>query len=153
MSRGPQPAVLAWLLDADPAIRWQVLRDVAGAPAGEVGTERDRVATSGWGAQLLALQAPDGQWDGGTYWPGHDDGTAGQPWTATTYTLLLLRDFGLHPDSPQARRAVSLVRDNCRWEEGGQPFFDGEVEACVNGMTVALGAYFGQDVDVIVKRL
>jgi hypothetical protein len=144
---------LDWLLDSDPAIRWQVLRDLADAGAQDVATERERVATSGCGARLLALQGANGPWDGGTYWPAHDDDPDGQPWTATTYSLLLLREFGLPPASREARRAISLVRDNCRWEEGNQHFFDGEVEPCINGMAVALGAYFGENVDKVVDRL
>lgn len=77
-----------------------------------------------------------------------------QPWTATTYSLLLLRDFGINPRSEPMRRTVTPVRDNCRWEEGGQRYLDGEVEPCINGMTVALGAYyFGQDVDCVISRL
>ncbi|ADX74887.1 hypothetical protein Asphe3_37980 [Pseudarthrobacter phenanthrenivorans Sphe3] len=145
--------VLDWLLDSDPAVRWQVLRDLAVASPEEVAAERKRVATHSWGARLLALQEAGGQWDGGTYWPSHDDDPEGQPWTATTYTLLLLREFGLDPASQEARHAISLVKANSRWEEGGQPFFEGEVEPCINGMTVALGAYFGEDVDAVVDRL
>lgn len=146
--------VLDWLLDSDPSIRWQVLRDLTDAPAEEVHAERLRVATEGWGARLLALQGDDGQWDGGTYFPSQfDESENGQPWTATTYSLLLLRDFGLEPGGDEARRAVKLVRQNSRWEEGGQRFFDGEVEPCVNGMAVALGAYFGENVDGVVARL
>ena len=144
---------LAWLLDSDPSIRWQVLRDLADATAAEVAAERDKVATTGWGARLLALQGSDGQWDGGTYWPAHDDDPDGQPWTATTYSLVLLREFGLVPASREARRAIKLVRDNSRWEEGNQAFFDGEVEPCINGMAVAIGAYFGENVDKVVDRL
>jgi hypothetical protein len=118
--------VLDWLLDSDPAIRWQVLRDLTGAPASEVRAERARVATEGWGARLLALQDKNGQWDGGTYYPSpFDDSEDGQPWTATTYSLLLLRDFGLDPRSDEARNAVALVRENSRWEEGDQRFFEG----------------------------
>lgn len=170
--------VLEWLLDSDPSIRWQALRDLAGAPADVVAAERTRVATEGWGARLLALRGHDGQWAGGAYFPaqaappgfelpneadasdgqggsgGHeapDDGS--QPWTATTYSLLQLRDFGADPASDQMRRTVALVRENCRWEEGGQPYFTGEVEPCINGMTVGLGAYFDQEVDGLVARL
>lgn len=145
--------VLDWLLDSDPAIRWQVLRDLADASPDEVLKERKRVATQGWGARLLGLQGADGQWDGGTYWPAYDDDPDGQPWTATTYSLLLLRDFGLLPGSPEAQDAVSLVRENSRWEEGNQLFFQGEAEPCINGMTVTLGAYFSEDVDSVVERL
>lgn len=148
-------SVQAWLLDSDPAIRWQVLRDLEDAPAEAVSAERDRVATEGWGAALLARRDDDGQWAGGACFPANfewSDGV-GQPWTSTLPSLALLRDFGLDPTSTQAVEAVALVRDNCRWEYDGSPFFEGEVEACINGRTVALGAYFGQDVDAIVGRL
>ena len=147
-------AVLDWLLDSDPSIRWQVMRDLTDEPADVVAAERAKVATEGWGARLLALQEPGGQWDGGTYQPGWADPYVFVPaWTSTTYTLLLLRDLGLDPESEQARRAVALVRDNSRWEHDGQHFFEGEVEACINGMAVAIGAYFGEDVSGIVERL
>ncbi|MGE5828537.1 MAG: hypothetical protein ACM30G_09275 [Micromonosporaceae bacterium] len=146
--------MIDWLLDSDPAIRWQVLRDLTGAPTGEVLAERARVATEGWGARLLARQGPDGQWDGGTYFPSpFDRSEEGQPWTATTHTLALLRACGLDPDSEPARRAVALVRENSRWEEGNQRYFDGEVEPCINGTAVAIGAYFGENVEGIVARL
>ncbi len=151
--------VLEWLLDSDPAIRWQVLRDLADAPSEVVAAERARVATEGWGARLLALQGEDGQWAGGALFParransGNGEQPKGQPWTATAYSLVLLHDFGVDPQCDKVRRAVAQVRENCRWEHAGQPFFGGEVEPCINGMTVALGAYFHQDVDAVVARL
>ncbi|HEY4668743.1 MAG TPA: hypothetical protein VIH05_03110, partial [Tepidiformaceae bacterium] len=112
--------VLDWLLDSDPAIRWQVLRDLVHAPAEVVAAERARVATEGWGARLLDLQGEDGQWAGGACFPGgyfdqpHDDDY--QPWTSTLPTLQLLHDFGIDPDAERVRRAVAQVRDGCRWE-------------------------------------
>ncbi|HKN97545.1 MAG TPA: squalene cyclase, partial [Pseudonocardiaceae bacterium] len=114
-----------------------------------------RVAVAGWGARLLAARDADGQWAGGACFPGdfRGDFSGGQPWTSTFPTLTLLRDLGVDPSAPQVRDAVALVRDNCRWEHAGQPFFAGEVEPCINGRTVALGAYFGVAVDDIVKRL
>jgi hypothetical protein len=147
--------VFDWLLDADPAIRWQALRDLADAPADVVAAERARVATEGWGARLLALRDPDGQWAGGACFPARDrrPEVPGQPWISTLPTLALLREFGLPPDSAAARETVALVREHCRWEHAGQRFFDGEVEPCINGRTVAVGAYFGEDVGGIVRRL
>jgi hypothetical protein len=147
--------VLDWLLESDPALRWQVLRDLTDSSAGEVAAERARVAVEGWGGRLLALRDSDGQWAGGACFPAdfRGDFSAGQPWTSTFPTLTLLRDFGVDPNAEQMREAVGLVRDNCRWEHAGQPFFTGEVEPCINGRTVALGAYFGVDVDSIVVRL
>jgi hypothetical protein len=142
-----------WLLDADPAIRWQVLQDLTDAPDDVVAAERARVATEGWGARLLALRDPDGQWAGGSFFPARGPVGEGQPWTATFFTLVTLRDLGLDPDSDAARETVALVRENSRWDHDGQRFFDGEVEPCINGRTVALGAYFGEDVDGIVARL
>lgn len=147
-------SVLDWLLDSDPAIRWQVLRDLAGAPPEIVAVERSRVANEGWGARILALQGEDGQWAGGALFPAQRaESGSGQPWTATAYSLVLLRDFGADPRSDKLRRAVAKVRENCRWEHAGQAFFSGEVEPCINGMTVVLGAYFGQDVGSVVDRL
>jgi len=128
--------VTEWLLDADPAIRWQVMRDLTDESADVVAAERARVATEGWGARLLALQGDDGQWGGGTYSP---------KWISTTYTLLLLRLLGLDPASDEARAAVDRVRERVRWQRRSSgPFFAGETETCVNSMVVALGAYFGE---------
>jgi hypothetical protein len=149
--------VLEWLLDADPAIRWQVLRDLTDAPADLVATARARVASEGWGARLLALQGDDGQWAGGALFPARwatsGEDTRPQPWTATAYSLVSLYDFGIDPGCDAVRRAIAGVRRHCRWEHAGQPFFEGEVEPCINGMVVVLGTYFQQDVDPIVERL
>jgi hypothetical protein len=149
--------VLDWLLDSDPAIRWQALRDLGDAPTDVVAAERARVATEGWGSRLLALQGEDGQWAGGACFPAQSsnwrDEGQGQPWTATLPTLQLLHDFGVDPCSDRVRRAVALVKEGCRWEHAGQPFFSGEVEPCITGRTVTLGTYFDQDVDGVVARL
>jgi hypothetical protein len=144
---------VAWLLDGDPAIRWQVMRDLTDQPADAVAAERARVAHEGSGARLLALRDADGQWAGGAYFPASRPSGPGQPWTATQWALVLLKDLGLDPDGPEARETVALVRDNCRWEYAGERYFDGEVEPCINGRTVGVGAYFGEDVTGIVDRL
>ncbi len=157
MSSAQSVTVIDLLLDSDPAIRWQVMRDLTGAPRKQVAAERAGVAREGWGARLLGLQGEDGQWAGGACFPSpsiyQSVKDQGQPWISTLPTLQLLYDFGVDPSSDRVRRAVALVRDNCRWEHAGQPFFSGEVEPCINGRTVALGTYFGQDVDGIVARL
>lgn len=149
--------MISWLLDSDPAIRWQVLRDLLDAPERQWRAERARVASSGWGARLLAVEDADGQWAGGAFVPADfsypEWEQVGQPWTATAFALDQLREFGLDPGSGPARRAVRLVGANSRWDEGGQRFFDGEVEECINGRTVASGAYFGVDVAPIVEGL
>jgi hypothetical protein len=150
---------LDWLLGSDPSIRWQTLRDLSDATADVLESERAKVATDGWGARLLSLQGDDGLWEGGALFPGRNgqplpwDRSEGQPWNATAYSLVQLQEFGVDPNDERVRRAVALVRDNCRWENDGQPFFEGEVEPCINGMVVGLGAYFGQDVDGVVSRL
>jgi hypothetical protein len=142
--------VIDWLLDSDPAIRWQVMRDLLDAPADEVAAERARVATEGAGAQLLALQPTDGAW-GGTAW--------NRGWNSTMHILWLLRQLGLDPASAEAQRAIGLVRDRVTWQGAGppecdsNPFFAGEVEPCINGQVATAGAYFGQDVRGIVDRL
>src|SRR5215210_537355 len=147
---GRSVTVVDWLLDSDPSVRWQVLRDLTDAPAEKVAAERARVATEGAGARLLALQAADGRW-GGAAW--------NRGWDSTMHVLSLLREFGLDPASDEADRAVGLVRDHVTWEGCGppecdrNPFFAGEVEPCINGQVAAVGAYFGQDVRGIVDRL
>jgi hypothetical protein len=147
--------VIEWLLDADPAIRWQVMRDLTEAAPDEVAAERARVAVEGWGAHLLALQGIDGRWDGGTYRPGWVDESKPffDAWTATHFSLQLVRDFGLEPDSPEAGRAISPVREHVRWQANDALYFEGETEPCINGIALANGAYFGETVDGIVERL
>ncbi|WP_375691997.1 squalene cyclase [Pseudooceanicola sp. LIPI14-2-Ac024] len=149
--------VIDWLMQGDPAIRWQVMRDLFDAPEADWQAERARVETHGWGARLLACQDSDGLWAGGAFAPADFDWSTiqaeGQPWTATTFALTQLRDFGLDPGSERAAATVDLVGRNAKWEEGGQPFWQGEVEECINGRTVADGAYFGVDVAPIVARL
>jgi len=146
--------VIGWLLAGDPAIRWQVLRDLAGAPAGEVAAERERVERDGWGARLLAVEDADGLWAGGACFPGdYAGGEEGQPWTATMHTLQTLELLGLDPESQAARRAIGLVAENGRWEHAGQRYFDGEVEPCINGRTIETGAYFGVEVGPVVERI
>ena len=144
----PNRSVIQWLLDSDPSIRWQVMRDLTDAPDEEVASERAKVATEGWGARLLAHQGADGSWAGAAWNRG---------WNSTMHVLMLLRDMGLDPASGQARRAVGLVRDRVTWqgwaEYDGNPFFAGEVEPCINGQVGAVGAYFRQDVRGIVDRL
>lgn len=144
-----------WLLDSDPSIRWQVLRDLVGAPSSDVAVERARVAREGWGAQLLALQEPDGRWDGGTYRPGWVDESKPMfdAWTATHFSLQSLREFGVDPADPAVAQAIARVRDNVRWEHDDEPYFDGETEACINGVALANAAYFGVGGERIVETL
>jgi hypothetical protein len=113
------------------------------------------VAREGWGAALLAARDPDGQWLGGACFPGRGEppSDGSQPWTSTLPVMLELRALGLDPASPEAQEMTAAVAANCRWEYDDLPFFDGEVEECINGHTVTLGAYFGADVDGIVSRL
>jgi len=138
---------LDWLLAADPAIRWQAMRDLAHAPADQVAAERARVATEGWGARLLALRREDGQWDTrktDPEWP-------------SLIALFMLRDMGLDAATPQARDAITRARDSATWHSQGSwqgtPVFAGEVEPCINGRVVAVGAHFGLDMTGLVERL
>jgi hypothetical protein len=146
--------VISWLLDGDPAVRWQVLRDLTDASPDEIAAERARVENEGWGARLLAHEDSDGLWDGGACFPAnYTGGEPGQPWTATMHTLQTLLILGLDPASEAARRAVALVAEHGRWEHAGQRYFDGEVEPCINGRTIEAGAYFGVDVAPVVERI
>jgi hypothetical protein len=143
-------SVIAWLLDSDPSLRWQVMRDLTRAPENEVVAARSRVETEGMGARLLAQQALDGRW-GGAAW--------NRGWDSTLHVLMLLREMGLDPVSEGARRALTLVCERVTWRGCGPPqvhgnrFFEGEVEPCINGQVAMAGAYFAQDVEGIIGRL
>ena len=136
-----------WLLDSDPSIRWQVMRDLLGEPEAIVASERSRVALEGWGSRLLDLQGSDGHWGGAAFVP--------RAWVSTMDTLQLLRDLGVDPASERMRQAIRRVRDRCTWgpEFGDAPFFEGEVEPCINGRVLAAGAYFGEASDRLAERL
>jgi hypothetical protein len=152
-----------WLLDADPALRWQVERDLVGVPAEDWQATRALVATERFGARLLALQDDDGQWDGGAYFPkgsmspdggpppdahGNPDGPPPQPWTATTWSLNTLREWGL--DADVLAGTAELLDRNSRWEWEDVPYWRGEVDCCINAFVLANGAWLGADVSGLV---
>jgi hypothetical protein len=148
--------LIDWLRDSDPALRWQVERDLAGAPREAWDATRARIATEGFGARLIALQDPDGQWAGGSFFPGDFDfggqeaqQGAGQPWTATTWTLNTLRDWGL--DASALPGTADLLDANSRWDYEGLPYWGGEVDCCINAYTLANGAWLGADVRALAE--
>jgi len=138
--------VLDWLLDSDPTLRWQVQRDLAGESAEAWESTRALVATTGDGAALLSHQDPDGQWAGGAFFPAtmtEQPPQDEQPYTATTWTLTALREGGL--DAAVLAGTGEKLRENCRWEYDDLPYWDGEVDVCINAMTLANGAWLGED--------
>jgi hypothetical protein len=144
---------IAWLLGGDPAIRWQVLRDVVGAAAGTVDRERRKVARAGWGARLLARQDPEGTWAGGL---SSDGGLYHPKWTSTTYTMLLLRDFGLVATNRQARKACALLLDQGMQRDGGINYGWTPSETCVTGMVLSILCCFQVEddrLDMIAEHL
>jgi hypothetical protein len=141
-----------WLLDSDPALRWQVERDLLGAPEDAWQATRARVMTEGFGASLLALQDPDGQWAGGAFFPGGFDFEgpeaaegAGQPWTATTPSLTSLREWGV--DAAVLTDTAERLAANSRWEYDDLPYWGGEVDVCINASTLMNGLWLGADID------
>lgn len=144
-----------WLLDSDPAIRWQAMRDLTDAPPANIAAERSRVSREGLGAAILACQESDGAWR-----------REGAPtWLTTLFTLLLLRSTGIDPADPAVQSALSRSETLLRWSNhanrwdlrspdfGGNPFFEGEVEPCINGGVLAFGAWFGHPNDNLARRL
>lgn len=139
----PRPANLKWLLDSDPAIRWQVMRDLNGEPPEPIAAERSRVATEGWGAKLLAKQSPSGRWDGGPQWD-----------LTTLYSLVVLKDLGLDPASKQARKMIDRVDKQLVFKPlNNRPYLQGETEPCINGRILGIGAYFKEPNDALADRL
>lgn len=146
------PRLLDWLLDSDPALRWQVERDLAGAPEQTWRATRQRVAAQGFGAALLSKQDADGQWAGGAFFPaGYFDSPEaeqpGQPWVATTWALKDLREWGL--DAEALAGTAEKLAANCRWDYDGLPYWGGEVDVCINSYTLAAGAWLGADVSAL----
>jgi hypothetical protein len=141
----PRPAHLKWLLDSDPAIRWQVMRDLTGEAPNAIAAERSRVATEGWGAQLLSLQSPAGNWGG----PKEDRGLL-----LTFYTLVVLKDLGLDPASKEARKMIDRVDKRLvfKWHNN-RPFLHGESEPCINGRILGLGSYFKEPNETLANQL
>ena len=134
-----------WLLDSDPAIRWQALRDLTDASAAEIAAERARVAREGLGAEILASQGSDGAWH-----------RAAEPdWLPTLFTAQLLRTTGADPADPAVASAAERLNAGFRWHEsfGAKPFFEGEVEPCINGGALAIGAYVGHPSESLARRL
>jgi hypothetical protein len=141
----PRPAHLKWLLDSDPAIRWQVMRDLTDEVPSMIAAERSRVATEGWGAKLLALQSPSGKWGG----PKEDRGLL-----VTLNALVVLMDLGLDPASKQARKMIDRVDKRLVFEwHDNRRFFHGETEPCINGRILGLGAYFKKPNAALAKLL
>ncbi|MHC9044414.1 squalene cyclase [Microbacterium saperdae] len=143
-----------WLLDSDPSLRWQVERDLTGATPQVWQATRARVATEGFGAALLARQDPDGQWAGGAYFPGGfaespEADAPGQPWVATIWTLKDLRDAGV--DASVLHGTAEKLAANSRWEYEDLPYWDGEVDVCINAFTLATGAWLGVDMSALAR--
>ena len=136
---------ITWLLDGDPAIRWQTMRDLNGAPTKTFERERRRVERDGWGARLLAKQGLNGRWAGGR---SSDGGLYTPKWISTTYTMLLLRDFGLPPENPNALKACKLLLDEGLQHDGGISYGSfaertERGETCISGMVLSILSYFG----------
>lgn len=148
MKQTQDDQVVRWLLAGDPAVRWQTLRDLVGLPRREIERERSRTVLEGWGARLLAEQSAEGLWGGGLYNP---------KWTSTTYTLLLLRDFGLPPSNAQSKKACSHLLEKGLRADGGVNYGTStRSETCITGMILSVGAYFECDddrLDTIAEHL
>lgn len=137
-----RPAHIQWLLDSDPSIRWQVMRDLTGEAPNAIAVERLRVATEGWGAQLLARQSADGSWGGGQ-WD-----------LVTLWSLVVLKDLGLDPTSQQARQMIDRVDKRLVYKSlNNRPFLHGETEPCINGRILGVGTYFKDPNDALAKQL
>ena len=138
----PRPATLKWLLDADPAIRWQVMRDLIDASPANIAAERSRIATEGWGAQLLAQQLPNGSWP------------EGQWDLVTLWSLIVLKDLGLDPASPQAREVIDRIDQHLVFKPlNNRPYLQGETEPCINGRILAITAWINRPSDALAQQL
>jgi hypothetical protein len=133
---------MRWLMDSDPAIRWQVMRDLGGEPPEVFLRERSRVAREGWGAELLGRQTAHGSWEGGQ-WD-----------LVTLWSLVVSKDLGLDPGSDEARRMIGRVEEGLVFKGlGNRPFLEGETEPCINGRILGVGTYFSEPNDALAGQL
>ena len=150
----PRPAHLKWLLDSDPAIRWQVMRDLTGEAPDAIAAERTRVATEGWGAQLLAGQSPAGNWGEGPGGWRDDLRKEDRVSLVALYSLVVLMDLGLDPTSKQARKMIDRVDKRLVFKPlDNRPFLHGETEPCINGRILGIGSYFKEPNDALANQL
>lgn len=142
-----QRELIDWLMDSDPAIRWQVMDSLLEESPEKVLAERKKIPLQGWGRKLLDLHRPDGSWAGEAWNQGFD---------STMHVLKLLRDIGLEPDNQEIQNLLQKTRQNVKWAGDpsfeGNPYFDGEVEACINGQVGSAAAYFGQNVEKLIQK-
>ena len=139
----PRPALLKWLLDSDPAIRWQVMRDLTDAAPDAIAAERSRIASEGWGAELIARQSASGDWGGGHHWD-----------LIALWSLVVLKDLGLDPASNAARQMIDRVDKGLVYEPlNNRPFFHGETEPCINGRILGVGAIYKEPNDALAEQL
>jgi len=150
----PRPAAFKWLLDSDPAIRWQVMRDLTDESLEVIAAERSRVACEGWGSQLLARQSPSGKWSGSPRGWRDDLPKEHRDLIITLYSLVALMEFGLDPNSQQARTMMDRVEKRLvfKWLNN-RPYLHGETEPCINGRILGIGAYFKRPNDALAKQL
>ena len=139
----PRPAHIKWLLNSDPAIRWQVMSDLTDEAPDAIAAERSSVATEGWGSQLLAAQSLAGYWGDPRKWD-----------LVTLNSLVALKDLGLDPASKQARKMIDRIDKRlCFKWLNNRPYFQGETEPCINGRILGLGAYFKKPNDALADQL
>jgi hypothetical protein len=150
----PRPAHLKWLLDSDPAIRWQVMRDLTDEAPNLIAAERSRVASEGWGGQLLARQSPAGKWSGAPRGWRDDLPKEHRDLLVTLYSLSVLMDLGVDPASKPARQMIDRVDKRLvfRWLDH-RPYLRGETEPCINGRILGVGSYFRKPNHALAKQL
>ncbi len=150
----PRPAHLKWLLESDPAIRWQVMRDLTDEAPDAIAAERSRVATEGWGADLLARQSPGGNWGHGPRGWRNDLPQEDRGLLITLYSLTALMDLGLDPASKQARKMIDRVDKRLVFKRlNDRPFLHGETEPCINGRILGIGSCFKEPNDALANQL
>ena len=122
---------IEYLMGGDPAIRWQAMRDLLGAPAEEWQKERARVAKEGWGARILAEQKADGSWP-----PGR--------WTASIWTFLTLMELGVPPDDKRLAGAFDQVAGRLmpKGETVSREDLKTRMDLCHLGFWLRIGGYF-----------
>lgn len=126
--------LIDWLLAGDPSIRWQVMRDLMRCDSDCLEREREKIGVEGWGREILNRQDADGKWSGQLYI---------KKWISTTYSLLLLQEFGLPPHPAALAGCRQLFQNGIYMDREIRLSVSQKRDNGVAGMVLRILCHFG----------
>lgn len=131
--------ILAWLIEGDVSIQYQVHRDLLGINKPAL---QHKIESEGWGLQFLNARKPNGHWGLGFYQP---------KWTSTHYTLLDLKNLNISPNNKLIKETLQLIFEKEKAKDGGiKPIGTTQTsDVCINGMVLNYACYFNTEENLV----